>query len=124
MCSNARTVRWTSVPYCVLIALQAWEILHKGLGYLVLIMAMAAMFLGMMQISPEASMAAKGIYAAWVAILITAWFVMSIVNFVRDRNEPMLPTKADSKSVEMGQVCDHYHELMSMCRDLNPFLDA
>lgn len=79
-------------------------------------MAMAAIFLGMMEISPEASMAAKGIYAAWVAILITTWFVMSIVNFIRDRNQPMLPTKADSKSMEMSQVC---HEYAMCCR---PFL--
>jgi len=80
----------------------AWEILHKGLGYLVIIMAMAAIFLGMMQISPEASMAAKGIYAAWVAVLITVWFVMTIVTFIRDRNEPALPkTKAD---VEMSKA--------------------
>ena len=73
------------------------------MGYIAAVAAMATIFLGMKLIQPVASPAAMGIYAAWVALLLAAWFALTILSLVsRSRQGPTYTSASASDSQDVA----------------------
>lgn len=83
---------------------KAWQYLHKGFGYFNIIFGFATMFTGFTALTPQPSMVSRGLYGAWVAIILVIWIALTIQRVRSAKSQPQVVYGSQPTSKEAVEM--------------------